>query len=200
MRKTILPVLMTATISLSLLACGSNNSGESESTTNITEAETMAIVAESENASTATEPDAGQNETTIENESTETTEVITKDSTETPATAEVSKEAENNIISPLSYEDFNINGFGYSNYVDLYGAGNGYEDVERISIMTTNCTAYNSEMIAYQEHRSASLCFMVLFRKASLVHDTQFSIYLRPVSNRCSPFLGSFKGGQIQCL
>lgn len=45
-----------------------------------------------------------------------------------------------------------------------------------------------------------SLCFMVLFRKASLVHDTQFSIYLRPVSNRCSPFLGSFKGGQIQCL
>lgn len=52
MRKTILPVLMTATISLSLLACGSNNSGESESTTNIIEAETMAIVAESENAST----------------------------------------------------------------------------------------------------------------------------------------------------
>lgn len=43
---------------------------------------------------------------------------------------------------PLSYEDFNVNGFGYSNYVDLYGAGNGYEDVERISIMTTNCTAY----------------------------------------------------------
>lgn len=43
---------------------------------------------------------------------------------------------------PLSYEDFNVNGFGYSNYIDLYGAGNGYEDVERISIMTTNCTAY----------------------------------------------------------
>ena len=82
------------------------------------------------------------NETTTENESTETTEVITKDSTETPATVEVSKEAENNIISPLSYEDFNINGFGYSNYVDLYGAGNGYEDVERIAIMATNCTAY----------------------------------------------------------
>lgn len=142
MRKTILPVLMTATISLSLLACGSNNSGESEFTTNITEAETTAIVAESGNASTATEAEAGQNETTTENESTETTEVITKDSTETPATAEVSKEAENNIISPLSYEDFNINGFGYSNYIDLYGAGNGYEDVERISIMTTNCTAY----------------------------------------------------------
>ena len=54
----------------------------------------------------------------------------------------MSKEAENNIISPLSYEDFNINGFGYSNYVDLYGAGNGYEDVERIAIMATNCTAY----------------------------------------------------------
>lgn len=28
MRKTILPVLMTATISLSLLACGSNKAGE----------------------------------------------------------------------------------------------------------------------------------------------------------------------------
>lgn len=68
--------------------------------------------------------------------------MITEDSTETPATTEVTKEAENNIISPLSYEDFNINGFGYSNYIDLYGAGNGYEDIERISIMTTNCTAY----------------------------------------------------------
>ena len=142
MRKTILPVLMTATISLSLLACGSNNSGESEFTTNITEAETTAIVAESENASTATEPDAGQSETNAETERTETTEVITEDSTETPATTEVTKEAENNIISPLSYEDFNINGFGYSNYIDLYGAGNGYEDVERIAIMATNCTAY----------------------------------------------------------
>ncbi len=142
MRKTILPVLMTATISLSLLACGSNNAGESETIPNITEAETTSTAVEAENTSTATEAEAGQNETTTENEITETTEVITKDSTETPATAEVSKEAENNIISPLSYEDFNINGFGYSNYVDLYGAGNGYEDVERISIMTTNCTAY----------------------------------------------------------
>ena len=89
MRKTILPVLMTATISLSLLACGSNNSGESEFTTNITEAETTAIVAESENASTATEPDAGQSETNAETERTETTEVITEDSTETPAPVEV---------------------------------------------------------------------------------------------------------------
>ncbi len=142
MRKTILPVLMTVTISLSLLACGSNNAGESETIPNITEAETTSTAVEAENTSTATEAEAGQNETTTENEITETTEVITKDSTETPATAEVSKEAENNIISPLSYEDFNINGFGYSNYVDLYGAGNGYEDVERISIMTTNCTAY----------------------------------------------------------
>lgn len=142
MRKTILPVLMAATISLSLLACGSNNSGESEFTTNITEAETTAIVAESENASTATEPDAGQSETNAETERTETTEVITEDSTETPAPVEVSGSTENSTILPLSYEDFNVNGFGYSNYVDLYGAGNGYEDVERISIMTTNCTAY----------------------------------------------------------
>ena len=52
---------------------------------------------------------------------------------------EVSGSTENSTILPLSYEDFNVNGFGYSNYVDLYGAGNGYEDVERISIMTTNC-------------------------------------------------------------
>ena len=85
--------------------------------------EATAIVAESENASTATEPDAGQSETNAETERTETTEVITEDST-TPAPVEVSGSTEN------------------SNYVDLYGAGNGYEDVERISIMTTNCTAY----------------------------------------------------------
>ena len=151
MKKRIISILMTATISLSLLACGSNNAGESETIPNITEAETMSTAAEAEKisttveaekTSTATEAEAWQKETTTENEGTETTEVITKDSTETPATAEVSEEAENNIISPLSYEDFNINGFGYSNYVDLYGAGNGYEDVERISIMTTNCTAY----------------------------------------------------------
>lgn len=36
-----------------------------------------------------------------------------------------------------------INGFGYSNYIDLYGAGNGYDDVKRISIMATNCSAYD---------------------------------------------------------
>ena len=152
MNKRIISILMTAMVSLSLLACGSNNAGESKTIPNITEAETTSTAAEAEeisttveaeNTSTATEAEAGQNETTTENEITETTEVITKDSTETPATAEVSKEAENNIISPLSYEDFNINGFGYSNYVDLYGAGNGYEDdVERIAIMATNCTAY----------------------------------------------------------
>lgn len=142
MKKRIISILMTTTISLSLLACGSNNAGESETIPNITEAETTATAAEAENTSTPTEAEAGQNETTTENESTETTEVITKNSTETLATTEVSKKAENNIISPLSYEDFNINGFGYNNYVDLYGAGNGYEDVERIAIMATNCTAY----------------------------------------------------------
>ena len=42
--------------------------------------EATAIVAESENASTATEPDAGQSETNAETERTETTEVITEDS------------------------------------------------------------------------------------------------------------------------
>ena len=104
--------------------------------------EATAIVAESENATTATEPDAGQSETNAEPERTETTEVITEDSTETPAPVEVSGSTENSTILPLSYEDFNVNGFGYSNYIDLYGAGNGYEDVERIAIMATNCTAY----------------------------------------------------------
>ena len=44
--------------------------------------EATAIVAESENASTATEPDAGQSETNAETERTETTEVITEDSTQ----------------------------------------------------------------------------------------------------------------------
>lgn len=143
MKKTILPVLMAATISLSLLACGSNNSGEFESTTDITEAETSAITLEPENESIVSETETLRDEVTVETERTETTEVITEDSTETPAPMEVSGSAENSIILPLSYEDFNVNGFGYSNYVDLYGAGNGYEDVVRISIMATNCTAYN---------------------------------------------------------
>lgn len=58
----------------------------------------MAIVAESENASTATEPDAGQSETNAETERTETTEVITEDSTETPAPVEVSGITENSTI------------------------------------------------------------------------------------------------------
>lgn len=142
MKKRIISILMAATISFSLLACGSDNAEESEAIPTITEAETTAIVAESENASTATEPNAGQNETTAENENIGTTEVVTEDSTEPLTTEKASDETENVIVSPLSYEDFNINGFGYSNYVDLYGAGNGYEDVERISIMATNCTAY----------------------------------------------------------
>lgn len=151
MKKRIISILMTAMVSLSLLACGSNNAGKSEAIPNITEAETTSTAAEAEeisttveaeNTSTATEAEARQNETTTENESTETTEVITEDSTETPAPVEVSGSTENSTILPLSYEDFNVNGFGYSNYVDLYGAGNGYEDVERIAIMATNCTAY----------------------------------------------------------
>lgn len=172
MRKTILPVLMAATISLSLLACGSNKAGESETIPNIAEAETTSTAAEAEeisttveaeNTSTATEAEARQNETTTENESTETTEVITKDSTETPATVEVSKEAENNIISPLSYEDFNINGFGYSNYIDLYGAGNGYEDVERIAIMATNEVVYKSKAYNHDGLESQyNLCYSYL--------------------------------------
>ena len=56
---------------------------------------------------------------------------------------EITEVAEEKTIQPVSYDDFNINGFGYSNYIDLYGAGNGYDDVERVSIMATNCSAYD---------------------------------------------------------
>ena len=84
MNKRIISILMTAMVSLSLLACGSNNAGESKTIPNITEAETTSTTVEAENTSTATEAESGQNETTTENEITETTEVITKDSTETP--------------------------------------------------------------------------------------------------------------------
>ena len=143
MKKRIISALMAATISLNLLACGSSNAGESESIPDITETETIDIVAESKNVSIVAETEAIRDEVTSKTESTETTEVITEDSTETLATVEASEETENNTILPLSYEDFNVNGLGYNNYVDLYGAGNGYEDVERISIMATNCTAYS---------------------------------------------------------
>ena len=84
MNKRIISILMTAMVSLSLLACGSNNAGEFKTIPNITEAETTSTAVEAENTSTATEAEAGQNETITENEITETTEVITKDSTETP--------------------------------------------------------------------------------------------------------------------
>lgn len=141
MKKRIIFVLMAAMVSLGLPACGSDNSVES--TTNIiTEIETIDIVTESEKESIVTEAEAIPNDVACETESAETTEVAAEDSTEPLATEEVSDETENITILPLSYEDFNVNGFGYSNYVDLYGAGNGYEDVERISIMATNCTAY----------------------------------------------------------
>ena len=84
MNKRIISILMTAMVSLSLLACGSNNAGEFKTNPNMTQAETASTTVEAENTSAATEAEAGQNETTTENEITETTEVITKDSTETP--------------------------------------------------------------------------------------------------------------------
>lgn len=37
--------------------------------------------------------------------------------------AEATEIAEEKTIHPVSYDDFNINDFGYSNYIDLYGAG-----------------------------------------------------------------------------
>ena len=44
MKKRIISILMTATISLSLLACGSNNAGESETIPNVTEVETTSTL------------------------------------------------------------------------------------------------------------------------------------------------------------
>ena len=78
MKKRIISILMTAMVSLSLLACGSNNAGESETIPNITEAETtstaaeaegISTTAEAENTSTPTEAEAGQNETTTKTKS-----------------------------------------------------------------------------------------------------------------------------------
>ena len=39
-----------------------------------------------------------------------------------------------------------------------------------------------------------------LFRKASLIYDAQFTIYLRPVTDRRCPFFRRLKGGKIQCF
>lgn len=48
MKKQFISALMAATISLNLLACGSNNANESESIPDIAETETIDIVTESE--------------------------------------------------------------------------------------------------------------------------------------------------------
>ena len=78
MKKRIISTLMAAMVSLSLLACGSNNAGESKTIPNITEAETtstaaeaegISTTAEAENTSTVTDAEAGQNETTTKTKS-----------------------------------------------------------------------------------------------------------------------------------
>ena len=48
MKKRIISILMTAMVSLSLLACGTNNAGESETIPNITEAAATSTAAETE--------------------------------------------------------------------------------------------------------------------------------------------------------
>ena len=71
MKKRIISTLMAAMVSLSLLACGSDKAGESETIPNITKVETTSTAAETEeistsveaeNTSTPTEAEAGQNE------------------------------------------------------------------------------------------------------------------------------------------
>ena len=62
MNKRIISILMTAMVSLSLLACGSNNAGESKTIPNITEAETTSTAAEAEEISTTVEAEKLQQE------------------------------------------------------------------------------------------------------------------------------------------
>ena len=39
---------------------------------------------------------------------------------------------------------------------------------------------------------------LLVILEDDLVHNTQFAIYLRPVSNRTGPFFRSLKSGQVQ--
>lgn len=55
MKKRIISTLMAAMVSLSLLACGSDKAGESETIPNITKVETTSTAAETEEISTSVE-------------------------------------------------------------------------------------------------------------------------------------------------
>lgn len=129
MKKRIIAIMIVTTMSFCLMACGADNSKEVATEEVVTEIESEQQEIE--------EP----TESVQERESTEATEEVEESTVDLEET-EVAEVAEEKTIQPVSYDDFNINGFGYSNYIDLYGAGNGYDDVERVSIMATNCSAY----------------------------------------------------------
>ena len=128
MKKRIIAIMIVTTMSFCLMACGTDNNKEVATEEVVTEIESEQQEIE--------EP----TESVHEIESTEATEE--EESTVDLEETEVAEVAEEKTIQPVSYDDFNINGFGYNNYIDLYGAGNGYDDVERVSIMATNCSAY----------------------------------------------------------
>lgn len=44
------------------------------------------------------------------------------------------------------------------------------------------------------------LTIYLLFRKVAFVHDTQFTLYLRLVSDCTGPFFRSLESGKMQCL
>ena len=130
MKKRIITIIIATTMSFCLMACGADNNKEVATEEVVTEIESEQQEIE--------EP----TESVQERESTEATEEVEESTVDLEET-EITEVAEEKTIQPVSYDDFNINGFGYSNYIDLYGAGNGYDDVERVSIMATNCSAYD---------------------------------------------------------
>ena len=131
MKKRIIAIMIATTMSFCLMACGADNNKEVATEEVVTEIESEQQEIE--------EP----TESVQEIESTDATEEVEEESTVDLEETEVTEVAEEKTIPPVSYDDFNINSFGYSNYIDLYGAGNGYDDVERVSIMATNCSAYD---------------------------------------------------------
>lgn len=130
MKKRIIAIMIVTTMSFCLMACGADNDKEVATEEVVTEIESEQQEIE--------EP----TESVQERESTEATEEVEESTVDLEET-EITEVAKEKTIQPVSYDDFNINGFGYSNYIDLYGAGNGYDDVERVSIMATNCSAYD---------------------------------------------------------
>ena len=130
MKKRIIAIMIATTMSFGLMACGTDKNKEVATEEVVTETE-------SEHQETV-EP----TESVEEIESTEATEEVEEESTVDLEETEIAEVEEEKTIQPISYDDFNINSFGYSNYIDLYGAGNGYDDVIRVEIMATNCSAY----------------------------------------------------------